>query len=376
MRKITLLVVIALLSLAVLSPIRAADQITYISQPDEVYIFLNNIAFARDTITLPAAVNATVTLPASIIDNTLVVREDGKRVKQYRLQRLDSGLSLTWETGSGDAAHSITLEYLLTGLSWTPRYDMGLGDDKAETVDFNFFAEIQNSAFDLEAVMTHLIAGRVDTSQQVDSISQVTANQMIVGYDDAQSTTGADIGAATIQYIYDIGAVTANTGETVYLNQFEGALPARRTLIWNAAIDQQVSVIYKVRNDSDVPMPEGIVRSYQNGYFIGSDFVEVTPVGSEGSITVGQLQDVRVKRSESQTAITGVFFSTQYNVELSLTNFSADPVTVDVVDRQNPYAEELTFSSEPTRETGNLLRWTATIQPGETVTFTYEYKTR
>ncbi len=187
---------------------------------------------------------------------------------------------------------------------------------------------------------------------------------------------GGEVGAASIQYIYDIGAVTAKTGETVYLNQFESALPARRTLIWNAETDQQASVIYKVRNDSKVPMPEGIVRSYQNGYFIGSDFVEVTPVGSEGSITVGHLQDVRVKRSESQTAITGVFYSIQHKVELSLTNFSAQTMTIDVVDRQNAYAEELTFSSEPTRETGNLLRWVATIEPGKTVTFTYEYKTR
>jgi len=356
-------------------PLRAADQITYISQPDEVYIFLNNIAFARDTITLPSGVSANVTLPASIIDNTLILREDNTRVKQYRLQRGDSGLSLSWETGSGEGAKAITLEYLLGGLSWTPRYDMWLGETTTETVDLSFFAEIQNTAFDLEAVTTHLIAGRVDTSQQVDSISQVTMNQMIVGYDEPSESAG-EVGAATIQYIYDIGAVTADTGETVYLSQFEGPLPARRTLIWNAEIDQQVSVIYKVRNDSEVPLPEGIVRSYQNDYFIGSDFVEVTPVGSEGSITVGQLQDVRVKRTQSQTAITGVFFSTQYNVELSLTNFGADPVTVEVVDRQNTYAEELVFSSEPTRETGNLLRWVATIEPGETVTYTYEYKTR
>ncbi len=376
MRKITLLIVLALLSLAVLSPIRAADQITYISQPDEVYIFLNNIAFARDTITLPAGVDVKVSLPALIIDNTLVVREDDKRVAQYRLQRTDTGLSLTWVTSSGDAAHKITLEYLLGGLSWTPRYDMWLGNDAATTVDYNFFAEIQNTAFDLEAVTTHLIAGRVDTTQQIDSISQVTTNQMIVGYDDGRSAGSGEVGAASIQYIYDIGAVSAKTGETVYLSQFEGTLPARRTLIWNAATDQQVSVIYKVKNDSKVPMPEGTVRSYQNGYFIGSDFVEVTPVGSEGSITVGKLQDVRVKRSESQTAITGVFYSVQHHVELSLTNFSTQTVTIEVVDLQNEYAEDMVFSAEPTHETGNLLRWVATIEAGQTVTFTYEYKTR
>jgi hypothetical protein len=375
MRKIALWVALVLTALVAVTPLRADDQITYISQPDEVYIFLNNIAFARDNITLPAGVQAKVTLPVSIIDNTLVVREDDKRVSQYRVQRTDTGLSLTWETSGGDAAHKITLEYLLSGLSWTPRYDMQLGDDTATTVDYSFFAEVQNTAFDLEAVTTHLIAGRVDTSQQVNSISNATTNQMIVGYDNTQAGNG-DVGAASIQYIYDIGAVTAATGETVYLNQFEAALPARRTLIWNAETDQQASVIYKVRNDSKIPMPEGIVRSYQHGYFIGSDFVEVTPVGSEGSITVGQLQDVRVKRSESQTAITGVFYSLQHHVELSLTNFSAQIMTIDVVDRQNADAEELAFSSEPARETGNLLRWIATIEPGKTVTVTYDYKTR
>jgi hypothetical protein len=36
----------------------------------------------------------------------------------------------------------------------------------------------------------------------------------------------------------------------------------------------------------------------------------------------------------------------------------------------------LVFSSEPARETGNLLRWVATIEPGKTATFTYDYKTR
>ena len=131
MRKITLLAVLMLMALAAVAPLRADDQITYVSQPDEVYVFLNNIAFARDNITLPAGVKAKVTLPASIIDNTLVVREDDKRVSQYRIQRTDTGLSLTWDTGSGDAARKITLEYLLNGLSWTPRYDMQLGDDAA-----------------------------------------------------------------------------------------------------------------------------------------------------------------------------------------------------------------------------------------------------
>ena len=80
-------------------------------------------------------------------------------------------------------------------------------------------------------------------------------------------------------------------------------LPARRLHVWNAQTDQQVTVIYKVKNESDQPFSEGVVRNYQNGLFIGSDFIELTPLGGEGSVTIGHLQDVRVKREQTQAAI-------------------------------------------------------------------------
>lgn len=375
MRKLALLTLLTLSLFTLALPLRAADQITYISQPDEVYIFLNDIAFARDEITLPPGVDAVVTLPTYVFANTLVIREQGQRVSTYRLQNTGSNLIIRWETAAADSARQVTLEYLLSGLSWTPRFDMWLAADTASTVDLSFFAEITNAALDLDTVTTHLIAGRVDTAQQINTVSQITANQYIAGYEESSAAAG-EVGAATIQYIYDIGQVTAAQGETIYQSQFDGTLPARRLLLWNASADQQATVIYKVRNESALPFPEGIVRSYQNGYFIGSDFVETTPISSEGSITVGKLQDVRVNRAETQTALTGVFYSRQHHVELTLTNFSADPVEIEVVDYQNLYAEDLTFSSEPVRETGNLLRWMTTIAPGETVTITYDYKTR
>jgi hypothetical protein len=63
-------------------------------------------------------------------------------------------------------------------------------------------------------------------------------------------------------------------------------------------------------------------------------------------------------------------------VELTLENFGAQPVTLDVVDYQNPAAEALKFSTEPQRETGNLLRWTVTLAPGEKQTIRYEFQTR
>ncbi|MBL8116370.1 MAG: hypothetical protein JNJ78_02480, partial [Anaerolineae bacterium] len=208
MRKLALLTLLTLSLLTLALPLRAADQITYISQPDEVYIFLNDIAFARDEITLPPGVDAVVTLPTYVFANTLVIREQGQRVSTYRLQNTGSNLIIRWETAAADSARQVTLEYLLSGLSWTPRFDMWLAADTASTVDLSFFAEITNAALDLDAVTTHLIAGRVDTAQQINTVSQITANQYIAGYEESSAASG-EVGAATIQYIYDIGQVTA-----------------------------------------------------------------------------------------------------------------------------------------------------------------------
>ncbi|MBL8155810.1 MAG: hypothetical protein JNM70_16630, partial [Anaerolineae bacterium] len=117
-------------------------------------------------------------------------------------------------------------------------------------------------------------------------------------------------------------------------------------------------------------------RSYQNGIFIGSDFVEVTPIGSEGSITVGSLQDVRVRRAESTQALqTFSDFDTRHRVELTLESFATEAITIEVVDFERPDAVDFTYSMEPQRETGNLLRWVVTLEPGATLTIQHEFTT-
>lgn len=369
-------VVLALLAGLLVATPAAADTVTYVSQPDDVYVFFNNIAYARDTITLPGDVDVSLHLPPQIYTDTLILREDGTRAPNYRIRQQDGQTLLEWATTSNNAVRTVTLEYLLTGLSWTPKYDMLLGDDAAETVEFSFFAQFQNQALDLDDVRVHLIAGRVDTSSQVDSVSTVTANQIIAGYETAQSQ-GVGVGAATIQYIYEPGAIDAQTGDTVFVRLMEKTLPARRLHVWNASAENQVSVIYKVRNGSDVPLAEGVVRSYQNGIFIGSDFVEVTPIGGEGSVTVGSLQDVRVSRAESIQALqTNSEYDTQHRIELTLENFAEEALVVEVVEFAYPDAVDFEFQAEPEREVGNLLRWVVTVEPAAKLTLSYAFTTR
>ena len=115
------------------------------------------------------------------------------------------------------------------------------------------------------------------------------------------------------------------------------------------------------------------MRNYQDGLFIGSDFIELTPVGGEGSVTIGHLQDVRVKREQTQTAIDMGRFDYQYETTLTIENFTPTTVHMDVVDYLPPHAEDLRSSIEPQLEPGNLMRWPISVEPGDEMVITYEY---
>lgn len=373
MKRIAVLLLV-LGAFALTIPVQAQDQITYTSQPDQILIFLNNVAFVKDQITIPTGTDVAVTLPAQIYPDTLVLRENGERVNTYRLRSDSGSLVVTWETSEGeDELREITLDYLVSGISWRPKYDMWLTDENAGTVDLDFYAEVTNSGLTLEGVTTTLAAGRVDTAQPLDQYAAVTANQYIAGY---EPPAGGELGmgAVEIQTLYPAGEVDSTAGDTLYLSLAQETLPARRVLLWNAQTDNRVSVIYKVRNESSLTLAEGIVRTYEDGVFLGSDFVELTPVGSEGSVTVGTLQDVRVNRAQTQTNIGRLFDRIQTNVELTVSSFSAEPVDIEIVDAYPATAENFSFSQEAERQIGNLLRWEVTIPPGETLTITYQYE--
>ena len=383
MKKWFVLFALLLSALMMAAGVQAGDQINYTSHPDEVVIFLNNIAFARDTLQLPGGADVAVVLPDTIYQDTLILRENDQRVPVYRINYVDGQILLHWQSAVSADLREVTLEYLLSGLSWTPKYDMWIGDeeqsdDDTEMVAFDFFAEITNSTLSLDEAGIRLVAGHVDTSQQIDAATSVTMNQYIAGYDRSGAGMVAEsptlTGQASIHHIYDAANVSTEPGDVVYLRLQESTLPARRIHLWNASTDLQVKVIYKVLNETTLPFAEGIVRSYEDGLFIGSDFVELTPIGGEGSVTVGNLQGMRVSRTETRTAISGSGdWDTQHDVTLELTNFGEEAEDVVVVDRYTEHAIGFSFSVDPERQGDNLLRWAITVPAGETITITYQF---
>jgi hypothetical protein len=214
----------------------------------------------------------------------------------------------------------------------------------------------------------------VDISSGVaaDVMAELSANQQVAG-SAAPVIAAVPTGQVNIQHVYDIGSVTAEAGDTVYLKMAGQTLPGRRLHLWNAQTETSVTVIYKVRNDTELPFAEGVVRAYQADMFIGSDMIETTPVGSEGSVTVGHLKDVRVERKASQTVVSQGRFDYRNDVELTISNFGPETVHLEVVDYRVPEAEVMTFSMTPVEEVGNVLRWRLSVEPGSTETITYDF---
>jgi len=245
-----------------------AGGISYASQPDELGLYLNDVVFVRDTVILPPG-TAYVALPPGTFPDTLILTEDGSRVHEYRVapQAADvyygqvayGGLSVpyaggysayvvTWDApaaSGAEATREVKLEYLMSGAFWTPTYDMTiLGDER---VQLAFFARIDNTGLVLDEATVYLLAGRVDLSQQLDQMSQMTFNQYAVGYAEAPVALPAlGAGRVDLQHIYPLGQVSARPGETLFVNLLDEAFDARRLHVWNAAASQEVDVIYKV----------------------------------------------------------------------------------------------------------------------------------
>lgn len=352
----------------------AHDGISYTSAPDRIAVFLNNVAYARDEVALPGGVDVSIVLPQTVYPDTLVLRENGKRVSDYRLNRSTGQPTIKWQSAAETDLRDVSMEYLLGGVTWRPTYDMWVGADTDETVGLDYFAEITDSSLQLEDVQAQLVAGMVDLNRPIAPAAEMAANQQLAGFEAADMLmVSAPVGQVDIQHTYDIGLLTADPGDTVYSQLVGRELPARRLHLWNAQTDSKVTVIYKVKNESDQPFSEGVVRNYQDGLFIGSDFIELTPVGGEGSVTIGHLQDVRVKREQTQTAIDMGRFDYQYETTLTIENFTPTTVHMDVVDYLPPHAEDLRSSIEPQLEPGNLMRWPISVEPGDEMVITYEY---
>ena len=193
------------------------DAISYTSAPDRVAVFLNNVAYARDEVALPGGVDVRIVLPQTVYPDTLVLRENGTRVADYRLNYATGQPTIKWQSATDSDLRDISMEYLLGGVSWRPTYDMWVGADTDETVELDYFAEITDSSLELDEVDTKLVAGMVDLNRPIAPDAELSANQKIAGFAEADMlAVSAPVGQVDIQHTYEIGQLTAEPGDTVY----------------------------------------------------------------------------------------------------------------------------------------------------------------
>lgn len=344
--------------------------IVYNSTPDAVALYLGDMAYVRDALTIPAGVTARVVLPPTTLRDSLVLTANGSRVPQYRLSTSDTGQTvISIETLASSGPVEFTVAYLASGAGWSPRYDMVVVNP--ENVALGFAAEIHNFALNLEDVDLRLVAGMpgADPNYRPD----MTVTQMNVLYNAQDQPMGAG-GPVNINHVYPVGTQTIAPGETLVWTLFDDELSARRLIVWDARFGQRTDVIYKVRNSSETPFVQGPVQTYEDGLFVGQDAIEWTPPGSEGSVTIGGLSSVRVRRTESVEQV-GTFNDDRYrhDVTLAISNHADEEITITVLDEWNRAGENFEFSADPTRQGNNVLRWEPVIPAGETVEITYTF---
>jgi hypothetical protein len=397
------------------------DQINYISRPDELTIFLNDVVFVRDVLRVPLGSETQIVLPAQIVPDTISLYDDSGHIPLYTITAQSGQYVLIVRDeqaeGGSEDIRNLTLEYIAYGgIRWKPLYNLRLDTENVENVEFDFFAAIQNDSFTLEDTQINLAAGVVNVEGQQAPPAFYDQNQ---GFNDMRATATAPSTAfntptptgtplpsptpasqitpppppvnvtpeaeafapLTTQYIYRLEPLTAEPGETLYAELLETEFPARQVLLWNAYSDGQASVIYKVRNTSDIALTAGIVRTYQDGLFTGSDEIEYTSPGGEGSVTMGPLQDMRVQRETTQIIVPAENpgdengQDMQVEVSLKLTNFSPFALEIEVTDVFPAQAFAFAFSdAEAERQGGNVLRWLVTVPAGEEVTIRYQYR--
>lgn len=342
------------------------------SEPDAAALYLGDLAYLHDEFTLPAGLAAQVVLPGSAIIDSLVITEGGARVPGYRVQTVEGRPAVQWEPAAGEGERAVVLDYLATGAGWSPIYDMTiLAPDQ---VRMGFEARVFSTGLTLDGVDLRLVAGMPGGSSYTPNM---TITQSNVGYFNEQEQGATSVGGSVeIAYVYPLGTQSLGPGETLRWNLVAGDLDARRLLVWDARVGQRVDVIYKVNNSTDVPFVEGSVRAYQDGLYVGEDPIEWTPVGSEGSVTVAGLSNVRVRRTESVEMIGTVRDDRyQHEIILAVTNHGDEAIDMTVLDEWNVYGFDYTYSAEPVRQGNNVLRWAVSVPAGETLEITYGFTT-
>lgn len=159
------------------------------------------------------------------------------------------------------------------------------------------------------------------------------------------------------------------------------------------AVDQTPDVWHslKFKNNAGQPLTTGVATTYKNSELLGQDILKYTSRGDEAEVRITKAMDVRAESNEEETDRQRgalqlnnrpVYDLVTLKGTLVMQNLKSEPVDVKVT--KNLTGEVLSSEGDPkvTKTAKRLsainpharLEWLKTIEPGKTLTLTYQYK--
>jgi len=330
----------------------------------------------------------------------------------------------------------LSVSYLARGLTWAPSYLIDITDPKQARLTAK--ALIINEAEDLAATHVDLITGfpnlefanvasPISMKQDLNSFLQflasgvsradlgsvITQNVAFMSGEMRGPSPMPDYGAAAAGqaaadlFFYPIEAVTLGRGETGYYPLFTSSVPYSEFYEWKIpdAIGaegryrpqrddqaEQPEIVWhslRLTNETKLPWTTAPAQLMKDGQIIGQDTLHYTAPTAETVVKITHAVGVKAEQTEIETsrerdAVS--FYGSHFDrvtIEGSLrvTNFKAEPISIEITKTLSGEVEKTTPKAEDTTLARGLkamnpvhdLTWKLDLKPGKSREITYTY---
>ncbi|MBS1714375.1 MAG: DUF4139 domain-containing protein [Armatimonadetes bacterium] len=293
-------------------------------------------------------------------------------------------------TTAGDA--EMTVSYLTRGLSWSADYVATLDED-GEKAALECWATVTNTTGTVfpSAAVT-LVAGspnravrerRFESPQRSATLSESEDKDMS-GFSARKTQVSAP---EVVGELYEYKVQSTSTIASDQMNRlkmfFSDSVPIAKdysvrlpdTYMYGSDRPQRqnaqlaVSFSNSVKSGLGMPLPQGAVRVYDSGRYVGAASIPDSPRDDRISLTLSSVFDVRAETKRVKTTRLDKRHL-RYDVESTLTNQKKGSVVVRVV--QSWYGAKLVSESEKSvRLDASTAQWKVSVEPGTTKTLKF-----
>lgn len=311
---------------------------------------------------------------------------------------------------------TIQLNYLMTGVNWTPSYEARL-DEKNEKLNLTYFGDVVQSTNEtwpniqlslstatpmLNAVVPQLEPWMLTQSApgQLDNLLNAPAKPRAQGHlreaagpaDDDEREEGGEYEPSSVQThglsVRFAIAQPITIESTPYPRKVAIATRSFKYESEYHVVPKISPLVYlkaRFRNTSDLPWLPGKVRNYVDMDYTGTNSLSLIRPNEEASLNFGVDENIKVTRKEEaeKATIEGLLKDTKrrlYAYDIEVSNYKNKPQKVVVFDHV-PVAQydkirvetlNVTPAATETTKLG-ILKWILTLKPWEKKTIRVQY---